>query len=83
MLPRGTAAKILFSHHDIPLFHLLDKVLVNILHTVRRQLTVGGSIQITSGDNNVCIHVIPIFMYGTFCIHITRSFLHSTAGSVR
>ena len=60
MLTGGTAAKVAAAHHDIPFLHITRKTLINIHHAVAGQFLGVKSIQVSCGDNDVRINIIPI-----------------------
>ena len=62
------AAKVFLRYDNVTFFHIFDKVLVNILHAVSRQFCWVGRIQVSCGNDNICIHVIPEFENYSFCV---------------
>ena len=57
MLSGGAAAEVFLRYDNVTFFHIFDKVLVNILHAVSRQFCWVGRIQVSCGNDNICIHV--------------------------
>jgi hypothetical protein len=44
VLPGGAAAEIFLRHDDVPRLYLMDKLLIDVLHTMLRQLLSGGGV---------------------------------------
>ena len=51
----------------------MDEVLVDVLHAVGGQLLMVRGVQITGGDDDVGVHVIPVFMDGSLYVHVQTS----------
>ena len=68
MLSGGAAAEVLLRYDNVTFFHIFDKILINILHAVGSQFCGIGGIQISCGNDNVGIHVIPEFENCSFCV---------------
>ena len=60
MLPGRAAAKVGPGHHDIARLHRSGELRIDILHAMRGQRFFIRRIQITGGDDNVGIHIVPI-----------------------
>lgn len=70
VFPGGAAAEVLLGHNDVAGLHFGDKVFVDVLHAVGRQLFVGRGVEIPGGDNYVGIHIVAVFMDKALNLHI-------------
>ena len=69
MLTGGAAAEIRLADHDITLLNVMNKVFVDILHTVGGQLLVVGDVEVPRRDDDVGINIVAVFMNGSMCFH--------------
>ena len=67
MLTRGAAAEILCGYDNVAFLYVVYEIRININHAVFCQLLAAGYVQISCGDDNVCIDVIPVFKDFSFC----------------
>ena len=67
--PGGTAAKVFIRHHNVAGLYPSHKVFIDILHTMGRQFLMLGGVEIPCRDDNIRVHVVPVFMYPSFGNH--------------
>lgn len=66
---RGAATEVIFGNYNVASLHVLDKVGVDVLHTVACKLLFGGGVQIPCGNNYVGVDVVPVFKNSAFYFH--------------
>ena len=73
-------AEVLVGYHDIPDLYIIYKILVDILHAVCCKLLRIRRIQISCGNDYICIDIVSIFKYTTVCcFHCASSNLYITS----
>ena len=71
VLPGRAAAEVPARHHHISGLYLTDILRVDILHAVLGKLLGIGGIQVPGGDDHIRIHIVRVFVNGSFGLHIS------------
>ena len=71
VLTGASAAEVEVSHHDVAGLHLVDEILVDVLHAVGSKLLVVCGVEVTRRDYYVRIYIIAILMYYAVCFHVS------------
>ena len=80
VLTGGAAAEVPAAHHDVTVLHVLDEILVDVLHAVAGQLLGVLGVQVAGRDDDIGIHVVRVFENRTFCVHCCAPFRSDRAG---
>lgn len=70
VLAAGAAPEVPVGHHDVALLHLLDEVLVEILHAVLGKFLVIRSIEISGGDDDIGVDIVPVSENSSLYLHL-------------
>ena len=69
MTTEDAAAEILAADDDIPFLNVLNEVLIDILHAMRCKFLMLRCIEITCGDYDIGIDIVPIAECSSFHVH--------------
>ena len=62
----GRAAAEVLSATMISPFHIFNKILIDVFHTMRSQPAGSEGIQVTGRNDYIGIYIIAVFEYGSF-----------------
>ena len=79
-VPDDAARRAAEQHDDVAGLHVLDKVLVDVLHAVGGQLFGVLGVQVAGGDDDVGIDVVRVFENVSFRVHDSAPPLKRCAG---